>query len=109
MSTSKRAGSLLAPIRAKERARDCQPGQACAVLDWRRGGGAVPDWRYRAWRPAVGERVIVIDTNRAAEVVAKLAGDRFEVEPELRLNTLESDNVREVYHLSELRQEYPPH
>jgi hypothetical protein len=57
----------------------------------------------------VGERVIVIDKNWAAEVLMELAGDRFEVEPELRIDALQRDHVREVYHLSELRQEYPPH
>ena len=85
--------------------------QASAVLDWRREVEAMSRWRspgwFSAWRPKVGERVFVIDANRAAEVLVELPGDRFEVEPELRVNVLQPDNAREVYHLSELRPEHP--
>ena len=61
------------------------------------------------WRPKMGERVIVVATNRAAKVTAELLHDRFEVEPETGFNPVEPGAKYEVYHLSELREAYPPH
>ena len=61
------------------------------------------------WPPKVGDRVIVVATNRAARVTAVLLNDRFEVEPETGRNAVEPGKRYEVYALSELRPEYPPH